>query len=476
MQDEEKTLEKLSTIETAINKMLEMRQQVADLRESEGQRQKILEELRADEKKYRTIVENIPERLYVKDRNSVYVFCSEKFAADLELKPQEIFGKTDYDLFPKEWAEESLADDQRIMAAGQVETTEDKYNHEGQTFIVQTVKGPLRDQNGDTIGVLAIVWDTTEQKRNEEELRKNCSRLEELLATRTAELEAVNQEWQKEAHERQRFEEQFHMAEEMYQTVLEGSGAAALVLEEDMLISRVNGEFERLCGIPKEEVIGKKSLREFLVPSEVEPVRSGPAARPDSDSVIRPGEGRFTGAGGEVRDVRITAARIPRTRQAVISLLDITDCKQAERSLQALREIYRALVENAKEAIMVMQSGWLKVCSPKILGISGYSENELLAQPFQEFIHPEDRESFARHVGNQEPEAPSQVQAFRLVHKDGQIRWMEERETRILWEQNPAVLCFLTDVTDRKQAEEEVRNSIEPFRALIRALERFFQL
>ena len=101
MQDEEKTLEKLSTIETAINKMLEMRQQVADLRESEGQRQKILEELRADEKKYRTIVENIPERLYVKDRNSVYVFCSEKFAADLELKPQEIFGKTDYDLFPQ---------------------------------------------------------------------------------------------------------------------------------------------------------------------------------------------------------------------------------------------------------------------------------------------------------------------------------------------------------------------------------------
>ena len=58
---------------------------------------------------------------------------------------------------PKEWAEETLADDQRIMAAGQVETTEDKYNHEGQTFIVQTVKGPLRDQNGDTIGVLAIV-------------------------------------------------------------------------------------------------------------------------------------------------------------------------------------------------------------------------------------------------------------------------------------------------------------------------------
>jgi len=476
MKDEEKTIEKLSTIEKAINKMLEMRQQVAELRESEGQRQKVLEELRADEKKYRTIVENIPERFYVKDRNSVYVFCSEKFAADLELKPQEVSGKTDYDLFPKEWAEESAADDQRIMAAGQVETTEDKYIHEGQTFIVQTVKSPVRDENGETIGVLAILWDMTEQKRNEEELRKNGSRLEELLAARTAELETLNQRWQAEVHERQHFEERFRMAEEMYQTVLEGSGVAALVLEEDMLISRANREFERLCGLPKEEVEGKKSLREFLIPAEVEWDPSSPSARPDSDSIIGPGEGRFAGAGRFVRDVRITAARVPGTRKAVISLLDITDSKQTERSLQALQEIYRALVENNKEAIMVMQDGWLKACSSKVPGISGYSENELLAQPFQEFLHPEDRERFVRRMGDQEPEAPSQGQAFRFVHKDGQIRWVEERETRILWEQNPALLCFLTDVTDRRQAEEELRNSIEPFRTLIQALERYFQL
>ena len=125
---------------------------------------------------------------------------------------------------------------------------------------------------------------------------------------------------------------------------------------------------------------------------------------------------------------------------------------------------------------MVMQHGWLKVCSPKILGMSGYSEDELTAQPFPEFIHPQDREKFALRMENQEQEALSQVHSLRLLHKDGQIRWVEERETRILWEQNPAVLCFLTDVTDRKQAEEEVRNSIEPFRALIQALERFFQI
>jgi len=476
MQDEEKTLEKLSTIEKAINKMLEMRQQVVELRESEGQRQRILEELRANEKKYRAIVENIPERLYVKDRNSAYVVCSEKFAADLELKPREVLGKTDFDLFPKEWAEEYVADDQRIMISGQVETTEDKYVREGQTSFVQTVKSPVKDENGDTIGVLAILWDITEQKRNEEELRKNCSRLEELVARCTAELETVNQQWQREVHERERFAEQLRMAEEMYQTVLEGSGAAAVVLEEDMLISRTNGEFERLCGLPKKEVEGKRSLSEFLAPAGVEPISSCLEARPDLDFVVRQGEVQFTSAGGDARDVRITVAQIPGTSKAVVSLLDITESKQAGKSLQTLREIYGAMVETAKEAVMVIQDGWLKLCSPKILEISGYNENEVAARPFQEFIHPEDRERFLLHMGNREHEDLSQVQFFRLVHKNGWIRWVEERGTWIQWEQNPAVLCFLMDVTDRKKAEEEVRNSIEPFRVLIQALERYFRL
>jgi PAS domain S-box-containing protein len=266
------------------------------------------------------------------------------------------------------------------------------------------------------------------------------------------------------------------MAEEMYQTVLEGSGSAVVVLGEDMVISQANGGFERLCGLPKVEVEGKKSLGEFLVPTEVEPTRSGPATQVDLEFLLRQGEGRFRGAGGNVRDVRVTAARVLRTRKAVVSLLDITDSKQAKKSLHDLREIHQALVENAKETIMVIQDGWLKSCSSKILGISGYSEDELIAQPFQEFIHPEDRERFVLHLGGQEQEALSRVQSIRLLHKDGQIRRVEERGTRIQWNQNPAVLCFLTDVTDRKQTEEEVRNSIEPFRALIQALERYFQL
>ena len=135
--EEERAVEKLSAIEKNIDKMLEMRQQIVELRETESRRQKALEELRASEKKYKTLLENIPHRLFMKDRNSVYVFVNESYAADLKIKPQEISGKTDYELFPKELAEEYISAERRIMAKGQLENTEKEYVHDGQSGFVR---------------------------------------------------------------------------------------------------------------------------------------------------------------------------------------------------------------------------------------------------------------------------------------------------------------------------------------------------
>ena len=78
-EEEDRAIEKLSKIEKAINEMLAMRQQVIELRESETQRQEGIEALRANEKLYRTLIENLPQKLYLKDRNSIYIFCNQNF-------------------------------------------------------------------------------------------------------------------------------------------------------------------------------------------------------------------------------------------------------------------------------------------------------------------------------------------------------------------------------------------------------------
>ncbi len=133
--------------------------------------------LRDSENKYRTLLENLPQRIFLKDTNSVYVSCNENFAKELKIKAEEFTGKTDYDFFPKELADKYRTDDESIIKSGQTKDIEERYVREGQERIVHTVKTPVRDERGKTIGILGIFWDITEHKKREEQLKESEQRL-----------------------------------------------------------------------------------------------------------------------------------------------------------------------------------------------------------------------------------------------------------------------------------------------------------
>lgn len=137
--------------------------------------------LRKSERKHRTLLENLPQKIFHKDKNSVYVSCNESYARDLNISPDEIAGKTDYDFYPKELADKYRADDKRIMESGQTEELEERYIRDGQEFIVQTVKTPIKDDEGNVTGILGIFWDITERKNME----KTRTRLAAILETTT---------------------------------------------------------------------------------------------------------------------------------------------------------------------------------------------------------------------------------------------------------------------------------------------------
>ncbi|MFH1231150.1 MAG: PAS domain S-box protein [Planctomycetota bacterium] len=133
--------------------------------------------LRQSENKYRLLIENIPQKIFYKDRNSVYISCNENYAHDLKIKSEEIAKKTDYDFFPKELAEKYRADDKRIMDLGNTEDIEEKYIQDGQEVWVYTIKTPVNDEKGNCIGILGIFWDITDRKKAEEEKEEFHSQL-----------------------------------------------------------------------------------------------------------------------------------------------------------------------------------------------------------------------------------------------------------------------------------------------------------
>lgn len=160
------------------------------------------------------------------------------------------------------------------------------------------------------------------------------------------------------------------------------------------------------------------------------------------------------------RDVWVgsVGGKIPfRGREAnIVCLRDVTDHRQAMDALRDSEEKYRTVVENAMEAIFVVQDGRLVFGNRATCEFTGYSEVELLSRPFEEFLHPEDREMiFRRHETPWRSGGVPTLYPLRVVHRDGQTVWGELRAALVEWEERPATLSFLVDITERKRLEEE---------------------
>ncbi len=117
---------------------------------------------RETESKYETIVENIPQRIFHKDNNDAYVSCNEKFAHDLKIKPDDIAGKTDRDLYPAELVAKFEADDKKVLESRKVEHAQEKRIMDGQEVPVHTVRAPVTDLRGEITGILGIFWKIAE--------------------------------------------------------------------------------------------------------------------------------------------------------------------------------------------------------------------------------------------------------------------------------------------------------------------------
>ncbi|MFH1612699.1 MAG: HD domain-containing phosphohydrolase [bacterium] len=120
-------------------------------------------------------------------------------------------------------------------------------------------------------------------------------------------------------------------------------------------------------------------------------------------------------------------------------------------------EIYFKMVENANEAIIVIQDGKIKFFNPKILEYTGYSQKELENKPFIDFIHFDDKKILMeRHLRRLQGEEFTHIYPFRLIAKNNEVRWVQVNAIIFEWEEKPATLNFITDISEQKKVEQQL--------------------
>jgi len=170
------------------------------------ERQRAERKLIESEERYRTLLASIPQRIFFKDRNSVFVSVNAQFAEDAGMTPEELVGKSDYELHPRELAEKYGADERRVMSTRRAEVLEEMNVVGEQKRFVEVVKAPVISDNGEVMGVLGMFTDITERKRVEEEIRTLNRELENRVAERTGQLQTINRELEEEIAERKQVE------------------------------------------------------------------------------------------------------------------------------------------------------------------------------------------------------------------------------------------------------------------------------
>ena len=397
------------------------------LREAEQRRQRRRAEalLRGSEAKYRVLVENMPQRVFLKDCELRFVSCNENFARDLGIKADEIAGKSDYDFYPKELADKYRADDHHVMETGRVEEFDEINSSNGKTAVVRAVKTPVRDDHGRCTGILGIFWDITERHQSEQALRQS---------------------------------------EEKYRALVETTNTGFLTLSPSGKVLDANLEYVRLTGHDRLEEILGHSFLEWTAPYDSE--RNAAELRKCvQQGFIRNLEIDYVNRKGQITPVEINATVMDKGDSArILSLCrNITVRKQAETALRKSEEQVLLLMASTAEGIFGLDTdGNFTFCNMACLRLLGYAEaHNLLGKNMHATIHhsnpdgtPVCEDSSGVRLGRRRAEPR---------HADDQYYWRADGTCFPVeyWfypvrrgdEVIGSVVTFF-DITERKQAQE----------------------
>ena len=293
--------------------------------------------------RYRTLLDNLPQIIWHKDRASVYVNCNAAYAHSLGVEPEALPGRTDFDFYPAELAAKYRADDQRILAGGVIESLDERWQVAGEERFVHTTKVPLLDDRGEAYGTLGIAEDITERKRAESALQRERDRNQQYLDTMQTFMVALDEQGRI--------------------TMINRAGCALLGYEEAELLGR---DWFETC-LPEDIRATVKTTFRQVVAGHL-----AGAEYYDNPVLCRDGRQRLIGWHNAL--LVDAAGRIAGSLSAG---QDITESRRAEEQLRKLAQA----VEQSPESIAITNlEAEIEYVNEAFVQNTGYSREEVIGQ------------------------------------------------------------------------------------------------
>lgn len=312
----------------------------------------VQEELFNSQQMLQFVIDNIPQRVFWKDRNSVYLGCNKPFAQDADYSdPNTVVGKTDYELshVEAEHATHERTVDQAVMETGASKLNcEESLSKPDGTHWLMINKAPLRDQSGDIIGVLGTYEDITVRKKAEAVLEGEQNARLQLEISKSERIEESLREGRQQLEEAQRLARVGSWVWELESDTVTWSEEMCSILAYDPALSPPR--------FPEQRRFFSSDSWERLGAAVEKAIQSGTPYQTDLAIIRADGQRAWITARGEAQ--RDASGRIVRLRGTV---QDITERKLAEGELQRKTTFFEALVLGSMDGILVVDSWGKKV-------------------------------------------------------------------------------------------------------------------
>jgi PAS domain S-box-containing protein len=243
-----------------------------------------------------------------------------------------------------------------------------------------------------------------------------------------------------------------------------------------------NPSAERILGTPQEQVMG----RNFLFPAWHAIYEDGSVVHHDNYptrvtlrtgqplsninmGIQKPGSKAGIGedywVGADITWISINTRPLihpgeEKPYAVVVSFSDITESKLMRDALRESEEKFRALTESSPSAVFIIQGEKYVYINPTFEALIGFSAEEISEIKFWDLVHNDMAQTVMEHgLARQQDNQPIPRLEHKIIAKNGEIKWLDYIATRIIYQGQPALMGTAIDITERKQAEEALRES-----------------